>query len=112
MWEGHAVKGNLLRAVHLLWALPIAIAAQLFAHFSARFVWCGVYGCSPSWIATDPRRVEWVIGFLALGALVAAFVLLVAPWAKSWKARLIIALFYGIAVAVASFAIIISDTTS
>lgn len=98
------------RALHLLWALPIAIAAQYFSYFWARICWCGLQECSPRYDYSP--MVGQASGFVIFGAVVATVVLILAPWTKARRVRLTAGPVYAIAVAVAILTGLIVDSAS
>lgn len=90
-----------LRALHLLWALPIAAGFQFAALFLAKLSWCGMRNCGTHLTNTDLPNVSNTLMFLFLGALLAAIVLVIAPWTKRLRLRFIAPPVYAVIVALA-----------
>lgn len=78
-----------LRTLNLLWALPIAFVLQFAAFFVAKLAWCGLQNCGTRLTGSDPSDIWDAVVYVFVGALLAAFILVVAPWTKQLKVRLI-----------------------
>lgn len=90
-----------LRALHLLWALPIAIAFQFGGFFVAKLAWCGLRNCGTVLSSSEPPDVYNTVIYLFLGALLATIVLVIAPWTKRLRLRFIAPPAYAVTVALA-----------
>lgn len=78
-----------LRTLNLLWALPLAAAIQFASLFVAKVAWCGLQNCGTHLSGSSGPDVWGAVVYVFLGALLAAVVLVVAPWTKRVKVRLV-----------------------
>lgn len=79
------------RWLHLLWAVPAAVAASLVPLFLATISLCGISGCTGGGFGvTDSGRAQ-VVPFLVLGALVVASPFVLLPWRPARRPRLVVA---------------------
>jgi hypothetical protein len=82
-------------ALHLLWALPVAVLLSLPSVAIAGISWCGISGCNSGGWGIDTGYVGLAVGACIGAAVVMAVALAAVPWMKPHGLRIVIALFLG-----------------
>lgn len=79
-------------AVHLIWAMPLAITASAFLSIMSALEWCGLFGCSGGGFGriSDPNITAAVL-FLIASGVVAALPLALVRWSPSRSTRWLVA---------------------
>lgn len=79
-------------ALHLIWALPIALIVSWFLGFWATLTWCGISGCSGAGfgLISDPNIPAAVAMLIGSGAVVALPVGIV-HWTPKKRTRWLVA---------------------
>ena len=90
-----------MRILNLLWAIPIAAFIQYYAFVTARIAWCGLRACHGLGSALNEPFVFETLAALLIGAVLSAAVLMLAPWTKNWRLRLIAPAIYSSVIATA-----------
>lgn len=89
--------GGLRRpALHLLWAVPVAILVSVpFAALSG-LAWGAIGGCSPSFLGVDPEHLGLALVGCTGAAVVFMLPLLIVPWLTVRSGRIILAIVAGV----------------
>jgi len=82
-------------ALHLLWALPLAVLLSLPLVAIAGISWCGISGCSSGGWGIDTDYVGLAVAACIGAAIVMAVALAAVPWMKPHGLRIMIALLLG-----------------
>jgi len=80
------------QALHLLWAVPVAILLCLPASFVAGISWCGISGCSGGGYGLDTSDAALAIQACVVAAVVMAVPFALIPWLKPRTVRIVLAL--------------------
>lgn len=91
-------KPKRTRALHLLWALPVVLAASLFPAAFAGLTVCGIWGqdCYPGGPGLTQERVTEAVAWCALAGLFMFAVVMLVPWVRRALVRLPFALAAGV----------------
>ena len=92
-----------MRVLNLLWALPVAAFIQYYPFVAARLAWCGLRDCHGLGSALNEPMVFETLAALSIGAVLSAAVLMLSPWTKRWRLRLIVPAVYSSVIAAALF---------
>jgi hypothetical protein len=90
-----------MRVLNLLWALPVAAFIQYYSFVAARLAWCGLRDCHGLGSALNEPMVFETLAALSIGAVLSAALLMLAPWTKRWRLRLIVPAVYSSVIATA-----------
>ena len=80
------------QALHLLWAVPVAIVVCLPAAAIAGISWCGISGCSGGGYGLDTSDAGLAIHACIFAAVAMAVPFALIPWLKPRTIRIILAL--------------------
>ena len=82
-------------AIHLLWAIPLAVLLSLPLAAIAGISWCGISGCSSGGWGISTDSVGLAIAVCIGAATIMAVALAADPWMKPHGLRVIIAIILG-----------------
>lgn len=82
-------------ALHLLWAVPLAVLLCLPLAAIAGINWCGISGCSGGGWGLSLDSVGIAVGACVGAAVVMAIALASVPWMKPHGLRIVIAVLLG-----------------
>lgn len=87
------------RALHLLWAIPVVIAASYFPAAFAGLAVCGIWGqdCYAGGPGFSTDRVTKAVAWCALAGLFMFAAVMLVPWVRRAQVRLPFALAAGVA---------------
>jgi hypothetical protein len=95
-----------MRYLNLLWALPLAVLFQCYSFVAARLAWCGLRDChGPGSSLNEPLVGDTFVAF-SIGVILSTVVLVLAPWTKRVRLRLIAPPVFSILFAIAGFIMI------
>ena len=83
------VPSNRLRALHLVWAVPVALLASAPLWLMAQFGWCGNNdrGCGTLSSSTVTIMFGLVLIGLLISGLIPGAILLAVPWTRKCRLR-------------------------
>ena len=84
------------QALHLLWAVPVAILICLPASAVAGLSWCGISGCSGGGYGLDTSDAGLAIRACIFAAVVMAIPFALIPWLKPRTVRIVLAVPIGV----------------
>jgi len=79
------------QALHLLWAVPVAMLLCLPAAAIAGISWCGISGCSGGGYGLDTSAANLAIQACVVAAVVMAIPFALVPWLKPRTVRILLA---------------------
>ncbi|MDQ1584144.1 MAG: hypothetical protein QOF36_2198 [Microbacteriaceae bacterium] len=92
-------------ALHLFWAVPVALIVGYPLWVVAAFSWCGISGCGGGGFGVDTTYAGVAIACAILAGVLLATVIAAVPWSRGWSrffvTRLVIAVVIGAAYAIA-----------
>lgn len=83
------------QALHLLWAVPVAVIVCLPAAALAGISWCGISGCSGGGYGLDTSDARFAIRACIFAAVVMALPFALVAWLKPRTVRIVLALAIG-----------------